>query len=50
MTVLGHILGIAIVIFGIILIVGLIHYALTFDFDAPIFKTEIKIKITDKED
>lgn len=49
MTVLGHIIGIAIVIFGIILLVRLIYYALTFDFDAHIFKTEIKIKITDKK-
>lgn len=43
MVVLGHILGIIIVIFGVILLIGMIHYVLNFDFDAPIFKIDIKI-------
>ncbi len=43
MIVLGQILGIAIVILGIILLVGITRYALKFDFDAPLFKTEITI-------
>lgn len=41
MIILGHIFGIAIVILGIILVVGIIRYALKFDFDAPLFETEI---------
>lgn len=43
MTILGHILGIIILVLGIILVVGIIRFALKFDFDAPIFKTEITI-------
>ena len=43
MTILGHILGIIILVLGIILVVGIIRCALKFDFDAPIFKTEITI-------
>lgn len=41
MAVLGHILGIAILILGILLVAGLIRYAVKFDFDAPLFKTDI---------
>lgn len=41
MAVLGHILGIAILILGILLVVGLIRYAVKFDFDAPLFETDI---------
>ena len=43
MTVLGHILGIAILILGIILVAGIIRYAVKFDFDTPLFKTDITI-------
>lgn len=41
MAVIGHILGIIILILGIVLVVGIIRYAVKFDFDAPLFKTEI---------
>lgn len=40
---LGHILGIVILILGIVLVVGIIRYVVKFDFDAPLFKTEITI-------
>ena len=41
MAIIGNILGIIILILGIILVVGIIRYAVKFDFDAPLFKTEI---------
>lgn len=43
MIVLGQILGVIIIIFGIVLVVGILRYASKFDFDAPLFKTEITI-------
>ena len=43
MAILGHILGIIVLILGIILVVGIIRCAINFDFDAPLFKTEITI-------
>lgn len=43
MAILGHILGVIILILGIVLVVGIIRYAVKFDFDAPLFKTEITI-------
>lgn len=43
MTLLGHILGIIILILAIILVVGIIRCAIKFDFDAPIFRTDITI-------
>lgn len=48
MTILGHIFGIIIVIIGFFFVVGIIRYALKFDFDAPLFET--KITITTKSD
>lgn len=43
MAIIGNILGIIILILGIILVVGIIRYAVKFDFDAPLFKTEITL-------
>lgn len=43
MAVIGNILGIIILILGIVLVVGIIRYAVKFDFDAPLFKTEITL-------
>lgn len=43
MAVIGHILGIIILILGIVLVVGIIRCVVKFDFDAPLFKTEITI-------
>ena len=40
-AILGNILGIIILIFGIVFVVGMICYALNFDFDAPIFRIDI---------
>lgn len=48
-TLLGHILGIAILILGVILVAGIIYVALTFDFKAPFFTTEITIKTKSDE-
>ena len=49
MAILGHILGIIVLILGIVLVVGIIRCAINFDFDAPLFKTEITIsEKTDK--
>lgn len=48
MALLGHIIGIIILIIAIILVVGIIRYAIRFDFNAPIFK--IDITITDKKE
>lgn len=48
-TLLGHILGIAILILGVILVAGIIYVALTFDFKAPFFTTEITIKTKSEE-
>ena len=48
MAVLGHILGIVILILGIMLVVGIISYVVKFDFDAPLFKTDITV--TDKQE
>lgn len=49
MAILGHILGIIILILGIGLVVGIISYAVKFDFDAPLFKTEITISKKSKD-
>lgn len=49
MIILGHIFGIIVLIFGIILLVRIIRYAVNFDFDAPLFKTDITISYK-KED
>ena len=43
MVILGHILGIIIMILAIVLVVGIIRCVMKFDFDAPLFKTEITI-------
>lgn len=43
MAILGHILGIIILILAIILVVGIFRSAVKFDFDAPIFRTDITI-------
>lgn len=43
MAILGHILGIIVLILGIVLVVGIVRCAINFDFDAPLFKTEITI-------
>lgn len=43
-TILGHIFGIIVLILGIVLVIGIIYVALTFDFNAPLFKTKITIK------
>lgn len=40
-TLLGHILGIAILILGVILVAGIIYVALTFDCKAPFFTTDV---------
>lgn len=41
MALLGHILGIIIVIYGILLVIGMIYSAVNFDPDAPLFEIEI---------
>jgi len=48
MTILGHIFGIIVVIFGLVLIVGIHRLSMKFDFDAPLFK--IEINISDKKE
>lgn len=49
MAILGHILGIIVLILGIVLVVGIIRCAINFDIGAPLFKTEITIsEKTDK--
>lgn len=48
MAIIGHIFGILFLIFGAVLLVGIIHYVINFDFDAPIFK--IDVTISDKTD
>lgn len=35
MATIGHILGIVFLIFGVMLLVGIIRHAINFDFDAP---------------
>ena len=40
---IGQILGIIILIFGIILVIGIIRYVSNFDYDAPFFKIDITI-------
>ena len=50
MALLGHIIGIIILIIAIILVVGIIRYALKFDFNAPLFKTDITITDNKEDD
>lgn len=48
-TIIGHIIGIIIVIFGIIAIIALFKSNLM-DFDGPLMKTEIEISYKIKDD
>ena len=50
MTILGTTLGIIIVIFGVIVTIALIRWAIKFDFDEPLFKTEITITFKSKSE
>ena len=49
MAIIGHILAIALLLLGTVLVVGIIRYVVKFDFDAPLFKTEITISVKRKD-
>ncbi|MDE5726665.1 MAG: hypothetical protein K2H94_00890, partial [Duncaniella sp.] len=48
-TILGNILGILLLIFGIIFAIRIGSYILNFDYDAPLIKTEIEITFDHEE-
>ena len=50
MTILGHIIGIIILIVVVVFCVKMVRVVLNFDFDAPIFKIDISISEKDKND
>ncbi len=50
MEVLGQIIGIAILIFGVVMCIVAFCYGCNYDLDGPIFKTDIKITIKEEVD